>query len=308
MPTSNENDVRFRFLVMGDLHIQSPENPKENYDGVPERAGWMFDAIRRGDGLPKLDFVLSLGDQVNGPSLEHIRTDLPFFQEMMGDLPCPFYPLAGNHDIGKQEGDREWESPFLKAFGLEQTNYSFEHGGIRFVMLNNAGTAHCGPAACQARARWLRSTFEAHREGPILVCCHIPLVPMREVAVLKESCGFPSWRTQEPEILKLVRQHDRMVVAVLSGHLHLTGTCQDEGVKHVVLSGLASYPSDFAIWTVYGNRIEVEVRQLPAELLARSSDIHGRPRHEQDFVDGDRPTHDQYVMGRADERRFTIEY
>jgi len=36
------------------------------------------------------------------------------------------------------------------------------------------------------------------------------------------------------------------------------------------------------------------------------TNIHGKPRYREDFVDGNHKTPWQYVAGRADERAFTI--
>jgi 3',5'-cyclic AMP phosphodiesterase CpdA len=267
----------------------------------------MCEAMRDGGTLPKLDFVLGLGDFVNGPSMGELRQEFAIFRQLLGTLPCPFYPVPGNHDISKHEGDPQWEAPYLEAFGLASTNYTFAHGGIRFVMLNNAGTANCTEAVAQSRAAWLQKALAENPDEPKIVCCHMPLIPMREEAVLIESCGFPTWKTQEPECLQLVREYGDSIVAVLSGHLHLTAAEQDAGVWHIDIAGLASYPSDYAIYSVYENRIEVEVRQLPSELLAPGTDLHGQSRHKTDYTDSNHSTHQAYVRGNDCERRFSIE-
>ena len=307
MADDNPQDLRFRFLQVNEFHVQAPDDSRFSYDGAHERVIWMCQAMRGEGPLAQLDFVLGLGDYVNGRSIEDLSLELALFRDLLGELPCRFYPVPGNHDIGQREGDPQWETPYLEAFGLRAANYRFTVDGIHFVMLNNSATAHCDQAVAQTRAAWLRSELESCAGEPVILCCHVPLLPMREQSVLVKSCGFPAWRTQEPECLQLVRENADSILAVLSGHLHLTAAVRDASVWHIDIAGLASYPSDYALYSVYPDRIEVEVKQLPPELLAPNSSIHGRPRHEVNYTDNKHPTYQQYVMGLDCERRLTIE-
>ena len=65
---------------------------------------------------------------------------------------------------------------------------------------------------------------------------------------------------------KLIEEHRDTVIAVLSGHLHLTGMKQQREIYHVSIAGTASYPCDFAVYDVFPDRMEVAVKQLPDEL------------------------------------------
>ena len=39
----------------------------------------------------------------------------------------------------QEEGNPEYERAYRKMFGDDRVSYTFEHGGILFIMLNNAG-------------------------------------------------------------------------------------------------------------------------------------------------------------------------
>lgn len=253
-----------------------------------------------------VDFVLGLGDQADGGSLEAIRADLDAIGPLVREWPCPFYPVPGNHDIAAREGDSEWEEPFLSAFGLDATSYSVVRDGLRLIMLNNAGTTRCDAGVARRRAEWLAGELTTGEKLPTILCCHVPLVPMRDPDVLAASCRFESWRCGEPEILEAVQAHRDQIFAVLSAHLHLTGVVHDQGVAHICVAGIATFPGDFAVYNYEPGRLDVEIHQIPKSLLSPDTNLHGMPRHEQDFVDSTHVTPLEYVMGRADERRFSI--
>jgi hypothetical protein len=87
----------------------------------------------------------------------------------------------------------------------------------------------------------------------------------------------------------------------------LTGVVHDQGVAHICVAGVATFPGDYAVYTYADRRLDVEIHQVPKSLLDSESNIHGPPRHETEFIDSRHASPQEYVMGRADERRFSIE-
>ena len=298
-----------RFIQINDLHYRSTVRPGEQGPaGTQRRSEWLVEALRVGGLGSPADFVLGLGDQVDGGSLEEIHADLVSFAPLVRKWTCPFFPVPGNHDIAAHEGNVAWEQPFLSAFGLDASSYSFVRDGLRLVMLNNAGSMRCDTEVARRRAAWLAGQLTTSEKLPTILCCHVPLVPMREPEVLAASCRFEPWKCGEPEILEAVRAHRDQIVAVLSGHLHLTGVVHDQGVAHICVAGVATFPGDYAVYTHVDGRLDVEIQQIPKSLLDPESNLHGRPRHESEFVDATHTTPLEYVMGRADERRFSIDF
>lgn len=254
----------------------------------------------------KPDFVLGLGDLIHGERLDRLPLDLEQFQTLTKSLQAPLYPTLGNHETVQQEGHPDYERAYRAVFGDDRVHYTFEHGGVRFILFNNGGATVVGPQIVRARNDWLRQTLAKHPGQPKVLGCHIPVVPIRQEPVLARSFGFRSYQAHDQELLEVIDAHAATIVAVLSGHLHLTGCVKRKGVHHLSISGTASYPSDFACFDVYEDRIEMRVQPLPAELAASSPSIHGRPRHPQDFTDEDHATAEAYQAGRLDERKLTI--
>ena len=279
----------------------------KGYVNANIRAEWLLDACKGKSPVLDVDFIPGIGDMVHGASLEGIENDLAVFKAAIQHVPFPFYPLMGNHEIKQNQGNPEWESPFLRTFDLPGSNYVVRRGGIVFVMFNNGGTGHLTEKVRSSQYQWLRAALETNADSPRILCCHVPLLPIRDPTVLAESFGFQSLFSQEPEILDLVQTHAQTILAVLSGHLHLTGMVLKDSVYHLCIAGTASYPSDFAVYTVFKDRIEVDVQQIPADLLdIEETDIHGTRRHGKGFVDQNHSTHQTYLMGNPEERSFTI--
>lgn len=299
---------RFTFVQLNDTHVQAPLRKQD-----PPRIGTyrrandkLRAAVAAMNDTVRPDLVLHVGDLIHGERLDRLALDLQTYRELVQPLKAPLYPVMGNHEVVQQEGNAQYEKPFREMFGDDRANYTFDHGGLRFVMLNNSGATVVGGAVIEARNAWLEGVLKKHRGEPTILCCHIPVVPVRQEAVLAKSFGFRSYQAHDRQLLELVDAHADSIRAVLSGHLHLTGYVRRNGVFHLSIAGTASYPSDFAQFAVYDDRMVVQVHQLPEELATAHPSIHGRPRHAQEFTDTDHDTPEAYKIGRPDERRLTI--
>ena len=63
-------------------------------------------------------------------------------------LRAPARPHRGGENV-QREGDPEYESAYVAAFGADRVNYTFKGGPIRFVVLNNSGAPASTSAALQ---------------------------------------------------------------------------------------------------------------------------------------------------------------
>jgi hypothetical protein len=294
-----------RFVQLNDPHVSA--TPAKTYALANEKLDYLIEAINAGTHCPVPDFVISVGDLVHGGSLASLAPDFAVLMPKLAKLKCPFYPAVGNHENVQREGDAEYEAAYVAAFGADRLNYTFRAGGIQFVVANNSGA----PASNQkpvglARNQWLRSVLETGPRMPTILCCHIPLVPIREEKVLKKSFGFSSYIAHDEELLALVDNHADRMVTVLSGHLHLSGVVQRHGVSHIDVSGSASYPCDFASYELFADRLRVQMHSLPPELLTPVTNIHGMRRHKTDYTGADHATHELYLRGNLQERGFEI--
>lgn len=309
MNTFQIEEPLFRFVQLNDLHVQSSDSTLPQVGGYKEandRARWVVKAINDEKFCPLPDFVVGIGDMIHGEKLERLTPDMKTFQEIIGPLRCPFYPMVGNHEVIQQERSPQHLKAYVDAFGKDRVEYTFEHGGIRFIALNNSGGDDA--ANGQTRRPWLQKALREHPDQPKIVMCHIPLLPVREKSVLARSFGFSSYIDVDEAMLPLVEEYSDSVIAVLSGHLHLSGVKTQKGIAHLSLSGTASYPSDGAIvYEVFPDRIEATINAIPGDMAQATPTLHGKPRHAEDFTDADHPTAQEYQCGNNDERRFVLE-
>ncbi len=307
LPAAEDQPV-FRFLQVNDVHVQQEEGwTHPTYRDANRRAIWLFENLNNPKFFPPLDFVLLNGDMIHQGSLESNQKAFATLRTLLPRIPVPYYPAVGNHEVSQREGDTLWEEPYTATYGEGRQFYSFVHRGLAFVVFNNAGTGEGLEAAIyRHRADRLEAMLEKHAGSPTIVVCHIPVFPVRQQDVLARSFGFHSWQTREPEIAEILDAHPS-VIAIVSGHLHLTGMSLHGRVPQIVFAGTASYPHDVGLFTVSQSTITVQAIRLPSHLLVPETNIHGLQRHGIDFTDDDHSSYTQYLMGNADERRFTIE-
>jgi predicted MPP superfamily phosphohydrolase len=302
------NEPRLQFLQINDLHYRDfrHELDTSTFCEANKRAGWLLQALRRPGALPPADFILAIGDLVHGESLEAIERECSTVAAALNELPIEVFPVMGNHEVKQAEGNREWELPFRDAFSVND-HYSFERAGLAFIVFNNAGTGeHLSTEIREKRLGNLQRLLARHRDQPKIIACHVPLVCIRDEPVLMASMDFPSYKCREPEILEAIEDESDSVLAVLAGHLHLTGCVVQKGIHHLIASGPASFPHDIVHFAVFKDRIDIEVLQLPSNLWQPDTNIHGATRHGRDFTDSKHLTPLAYIRGNPEERRFSI--
>ncbi|MCC6416141.1 MAG: metallophosphoesterase [Opitutaceae bacterium] len=296
-----------KFAVINDLHAQFAPKPKHaGYPGANGRAEWILRQFARGGAHDEVDFVIGAGDMIHGEDVPSIRAEMTALRQKLKQVAAPFHPCCGNHEISQQEGDVTFERPYTKAFGPGQFDYVIPAGPVEIIVLNNAGTFHVTAKRREERAERFEQMLRARPGVPKIMVCHVPLVPVRDAAVLRRSFGFISYRCLEGELLDLLDTHGADVRLVVSGHLHLTGMVRRRGVCHLVTAGTASFPHDYALINATKDRLRVEVRALPKTLREPASNIHGPPRYPKGYTDGEHLSPLSYLRGRPGERKFTI--
>jgi hypothetical protein len=127
-----------------------------------------------------VQFGLTMGDVANDNLDIYDR-----HKRMMGLLDVPQWSLPGNHDVNYESPDaRLANETYKRHFG--PTYYSFDHGNVHFVALNNVEYAGAGAEGRNGGYRgyissdqlfWLeRDLAVVPRERLIVIATHIPLV------------------------------------------------------------------------------------------------------------------------------------
>ena len=205
-----------RFGLCADVHQDVM------HDAV-ERMSAFVSAMQERD----VDFIAQLGDFCTPK--ESNRAFLEAFHAFEG----PHYHVRGNH-----ETDGGFDAEAVRRFwGIESTTYAFEHGGVRFLVLDG-NDRHADAAPGYARhvgaeqLTWLEEQLERD-EAPLVVFSHQSLENGSGVdngadvrALLDAANERAGWRR---------------VLACFSGHHHLDDVVELAGVPYVQVNSMSYY-------------------------------------------------------------------
>lgn len=221
--------MKVRFGVCTDLHT-------EFIHDAPAR----MDCFLRACEDAACDFGIELGDfcppgEKNISHKEQIRARLKA-------LTMPFYHALGNHDM-----DRNRKSDVLTYLGAEKGYYSFDCGGVHFVVLDGCCFAD-GDTCCDyangnykyaaERDRismlspealaWLAKDLDG-AQYPSVLFSHQSLVESRA------SIG------NAEELRAILRRAPKGVILAVCGHEHVDRLEQREGVYYYCLNSMSYY-------------------------------------------------------------------
>lgn len=159
-------------------------------------------------------FCVISGDLVNRGSPEDYNALKPYLDR----LPCPYYPMAGNHDDrGLIKATFELPTDCMGDF----IQYSVPTPEGLILCLDTQKTGSDAGEFCAKRTEWLQDKLEAARDTPVFIFMHHPPMPL----------GLPMQDTDRLEngdaFLDLIAHHSN-VKHLFIGHIHrpITGTIQ----------------------------------------------------------------------------------
>ncbi len=220
---------RVRVGMLTDLHYadKPPAGTRYYRETLTklEEAAQQFEQQR-----PQL--VIELGDLID--AADTVETELSYLkriQRSMAALPGQKHYVLGNHcveTLTKQE--------FLGEVGQERSYYSFDAGGVHFVVLDACFRSDFVPYGRKnsrwddanlpaAELDWLRSDLEA-AAGPVIVLIHQRLDVQNHYGVKNAA-----------DARKLLEQSGK-VLAVFQGHSHKNDYREIEGIHYVTLAAM----------------------------------------------------------------------
>ncbi len=165
-----------------------------------------------------IEFVTFSGDLTEQGAVDELLR----FQKEMETLPFPIYATLGNHELGNGE------HTFQDIFG--RVNYSFEHRGVRFTMLDSAG------ATLSARA-WdlLQGWLIDGQDQPHVVVMHIaPFDP--------HGTRNGAWASREEAAAFSGDLGRADVDLAIYGHVHSFYAYESAGVPSYITGGGGAIP------------------------------------------------------------------
>jgi 3',5'-cyclic-AMP phosphodiesterase len=186
---------RFSFLVVSDTHLgrNNQEGPARQW----ERTAREIDAAEG-------DLVLHLGDIVDGGR----EAQYPVYKETRKLIRKPVHEIPGNHDP---------EELFRKHI-RKQPELSFDHKGVRFLLLNNSRTTSHDGFLSVRQLTWLdeQCSGAAKKDHLIILGMHVPAHSNRH----PDRGWYVKPKDGQTELYALLKKHQGRFLALLHGHFH----------------------------------------------------------------------------------------
>lgn len=230
LPLPGEEEA-FVFAVFGD-----------RTGGPPEGVDVLAEAVRDVN-LIEPDLVMTVGDLIQGFNrTPEWLAQMREFKEIMSELLCPWFPVAGNHDIywrPRKDPDMphgQHEENYEMHFG--PLWYSFQHKDSNFIVLySDEGDPETGekgpyPAAQKISDKQFAFLKEALSRGKDddhqFLFLHHP-------RWLSDRYGN-DWRERVHPLLKETGN----VTAVFAGHIHRMRYDPEDGIEYVTLASVGA--------------------------------------------------------------------
>lgn len=249
----------FSFVVFGD-----------RTGGPSVGVSVLADAVRDVN-LLEPDFVITVGDLIEGYNqtagwMKQMRE----YRAVMDNLLCPWFPVAGNHDIywrgSEPKPPGEHEGRYETHFG--PLWYAFEHKNCWFIVLYTdegnpeTGEKTFGKPECQRMSpeqlAWLEATLERTKDADhVFAFMHHPRwlggqygEDWDKVHTLLESAGN--------------------VTAAFAGHIHRMNYVKRDSIEYVTLATTGGHQSGYvpdAGWLHHYHVVTVREKQVAMAAL-----------------------------------------
>ena len=179
-------------------------------------------------------FVVITGDLVQDPCDDDLVAEFRRFAGLLDD-DIPLHLAPGNCDVGN-EPTPDLLALYRERFGSD--NYSFDHGGVHFVIFNTgiAFDPSCAPGEWEAQLEFMRSDLAGANGRRTIAFGHHPLFGSGPDDA-DSAMVIPAERRRA--ILELFAEHG--VEAMFSGHWHRNNSAS-AGSFDMVVSGPVGVP------------------------------------------------------------------
>jgi Icc protein len=220
------------------------------------------------------DLILNTGDSVldaNYSAAGFIEDCWNVWNDSTTCCPVPMYSCIGNHDVWmlpdieeglRNKAGKKW---CMKMLGLEQTYYSFEKNGWKFIALDSIGES--GYELDESQFEWLKQELNS-TSNPVCILSHVPIIsaaPMMYAIERKNTRRFRfPYHEQHCDVKKLkdLFFEYKNVKLCLSGHVHYIDEVEYLGVKYLCNGSVAGnwwrgnldeFPPAYAIVDLYND-------------------------------------------------------
>jgi hypothetical protein len=199
----------FRFAVIGDSR-----------DGEEVYTRFIQSIMKR-----RPDFIIHLGDMVPKPNAKEWRD----FFDLSRPITVPFFPVAGNHDLGSTHRGRDiYQEQFL--FPKGKTYYSFRAGKSLFVILDS----EIGKGRISGdQLEWFKEIVGSSNSPFKWVFLHRPLFLPADS--FKRGRGMDRYPSERDQLHRLFMK--AKVNGVFAGDDHRYDRSEKDGILYIISGG-----------------------------------------------------------------------
>jgi 3',5'-cyclic AMP phosphodiesterase CpdA len=202
-----------------------------------------FEAVEnRLASIKDVDFILLGGDNVDVdnknketfPVAEQLYVKLKKSLEVNSK---PYYATIGNHDRLPNNKDftSARDSLFVVNFG--KTYYSFDHKGVKFIVLNSVETKEGKYNISAQQIEWLEQLLkQTDKKQPIVISTHVPFLSVYYPVLQGKYTDADTFDNQH-QVFQLFENHNLKLV--LQGHMHLYEEIKVKGVNFITAGAVS---------------------------------------------------------------------
>lgn len=221
-----EQPRRVRVGLVTDLH--HADKPTKGSRHYRDTLGKLTEAIKQFD-TDKPDFAVELGDLIDAAETPEIELGyLAEINKVWQTLNVPKHAVLGNHCV-----DMLTKQEFLGGIGQKESRYSFDAGGVHFVVLDACFRADGKPYGRKNsqwqdsnlpddQLQWLAADLKA-TDHKVVVFAHQRLDETKQHSVKNAAAAR-----------KILEQSGK-VLAVLQGHSHANDYQSIRGIHYATL-------------------------------------------------------------------------
>lgn len=247
---ASEGEATVRIGIVTDLHYaDKPTAGSRHYRESTKKLGEAMELFKE----EKPDFIVELGDLVDAaPTVEEETAYLKTIDAVMKSAELPVHYVFGNHCLATLKKEE-----FLKVTGAKKGYYSFDVGGVHFVVLDACFNKKMEPYGRgnfvwtdtnipKEEQDWLREDL-AGTNLPVIAFVHQRLdLPEKDHHGVRQS----------PAVRGILEESGK-VRAVFQGHTHKNDLREIKGISYctvaAMVEGSGEENSSYGILEVSGD-------------------------------------------------------
>jgi 3',5'-cyclic AMP phosphodiesterase CpdA len=233
------DDNTLNIVQFTDVHIDT-KTKSDNQRMLDYSSDLLKDAVNKVNDISSVDVVIFSGDVSNKP----VESEFLKFVDMADRLNTKWIYAPGNHDVGifgglSKKRINQLLSNKLPYFSKDVLYYSYKPNN-KFLILMLDGVIDnmltSNGSFPEKELNWMEEQIKNNPDKKILLVQHFPVVEPTE------SNSHKVFNANK--YLQIIDKYSN-VIAVLSGHYHVSKITQRKNVLHISTSSLIEYPNAF---------------------------------------------------------------